>query len=52
MRIIHSQTPNPQLTPQLTPQFNTESVQSQIKVLNPQDGSLVGTVANNCVGDV
>jgi glyceraldehyde-3-phosphate dehydrogenase (NADP+) len=52
MRSIHSQTPNPQLTPQLTPQLNTESVQSKIQVLNPQDGSLVGTVANNCIGDV
>lgn len=44
MRIIHSQTP--------TPKLNTESVQPQIKILNPQDDSLVGMVANNSVGDV
>ncbi|MFT6267563.1 MAG: glyceraldehyde-3-phosphate dehydrogenase (NADP+) [Alphaproteobacteria bacterium] len=44
MRIIHSQTP--------TPKLNIESVQSQIKVLNPQDDSLVGIVANNSLGDV
>jgi glyceraldehyde-3-phosphate dehydrogenase (NADP+) len=44
MRIIHSQTP--------TSTLNTQSVQPQIDVLNPQDDSVVGTVANNSVGDV
>jgi glyceraldehyde-3-phosphate dehydrogenase (NADP+) len=44
MHIIHS--------PTLSPKLNTESVQPQIKVVNPQDGSLVGMVANNSVGDV
>jgi glyceraldehyde-3-phosphate dehydrogenase (NADP+) len=44
MRIIHSQTP--------TPKLNIEGVQPQIKVLNPQDDSLVGMVANNSVDDV
>jgi len=31
----------------LTPINDTQSSQSQIKVLNPQDGSLVGSVINN-----
>lgn len=44
MGIIHSQTPSLKL--------NAEKVQSQIKVLNPQDDSLVGMVANHSVDDV
>ncbi len=32
--------------------LNTQSVQPQIKVLNPQDDSLVGVVTNNSVSDV
>jgi glyceraldehyde-3-phosphate dehydrogenase (NADP+) len=56
MRITHSQTPNleliSELTPELTPELNRKSVQSQIKVFNPQDDSLVGTVTNNSIGDV
>jgi len=56
MRITHSQTPNleliSELTPELTPELNRKSVQSQIKVFNPQDDSLVGMVTNNSIGDV
>ena len=60
MRIIDNQKPiseltsqlSTQLNPHLAPQLNTESVQSQIKVLNPQDDSLVGMVASNSVDDV
>jgi glyceraldehyde-3-phosphate dehydrogenase (NADP+) len=44
MSIIHNQTP--------TPKLNTQSVQPQIKVLNPEDGSLVGMVINNSECDV
>ena len=44
MGIIHNQTPSPKL--------NAERVPSQIKVLNPQDDSLVGMVTNHSVDDV